>query len=119
MKSYSATMFASLLTTDQQQHENNFDDYSESSRDITELDQEPNTTTIIVNNPSDTSRKAILDENDTRETWTNNCDYLITTLGGLIGLGECFENNLYIRKLDFWINYQLFFCPRSNNEKSK
>jgi len=96
MKSYSATMFASLLTTDQQQHENNFDDYSESSRDITELDQEPNTTTIIVNNPSDTSRKAILDENDTRETWTNNCDYLITTLGGLIGLGKCFENKLLI-----------------------
>ena len=88
MKSYSANVFASLLTTDQQQ-QNNFDHFSESSRDITELNQEPNpTTTIIVDNPSNTNIKTILNEDDTRETWSTNFDYLITTLGGLIGLGK-------------------------------
>ncbi len=88
MKSYSANMFVSLLTTDQQQ-QNNFDHFSESSRDITEINQEPNTTTtIIVDNPSNTNIKTILNEDDTRETWATNFDYLITTLGGLIGLGK-------------------------------
>jgi hypothetical protein len=81
-------MFVSLLTTDQQQ-QNNFDHFSESSRDITEINQEPNTTTtIIVDNPSNTNIKTILNEDDTRETWATNFDYLITTLGGLIGLGK-------------------------------
>ncbi|CAF0722025.1 unnamed protein product [Adineta steineri] len=98
MKSYSANVFVSLLTTDQQQQhqqqeqpQNNFDDYSESSRDINELDQELNLSTVIVNNPSDSSTKAILNKEDTRETWSNNCDYLITTLGGLIGLGSLYR----------------------------
>ncbi|CAF0970177.1 unnamed protein product [Adineta ricciae] len=96
MKSYSASMFVSLLTTDQQQQTPlqqriNFDDYSESSRDIAEVEPEPNATTIIVNNPSNSSGKPILGEEDTRETWSNNCDYLITTLGGLIGLGSLYR----------------------------
>lgn len=93
-------MFVSLLTTDQQQQQQtplqqriNFDDYSESSRDIAEVEPEPNATTIIVNNPSNSSGKPILDEEDTRETWSNNCDYLITTLGGLIGLGKISKHN--------------------------
>ncbi|UJR37778.1 hypothetical protein I4U23_030470 [Adineta vaga] len=97
MKSYSASMFVSLLTTDQQekqhhqQQQNDFDDYSESSREIAELEPETNKTTIIVNNPSNSSRKPMLDVEDTRETWSNNCDYLITTLGGLIGLGSLYR----------------------------
>ncbi len=99
MKSYSANMFVSLLTTDEQQH-NNFDPFSESLRDITELDQESNaTTTIIINNSSNTNGKLISDEDDTRETWSNNFDYLITTLGGLIGLGKngfLLQNKFYI-----------------------
>jgi hypothetical protein len=88
MKSYSANMFVSLLTSDQQQ-QNNFDHFAESSRDITELNQEQNpTTTIIVDHPSNIDRKTNLNEDDTRETWASNFDYLITTLGGLIGLGK-------------------------------
>ena len=86
MKSYSANMFVSLLTTDQQQC-NNCDHFSELSREITELQQEPNTTTLIIDNSSDTTGKTILTEVDTRETWPHHFDYLITTLGGLIGLG--------------------------------
>jgi hypothetical protein len=89
MKSYSANVFASLLTTDQQQL-NHFDHFSWSSKNLTKLDQELNpktTTTIIVDNSSNTNGKTIIIVNDTRETWSNNCDYLITTLGGLIGFG--------------------------------
>ncbi len=95
MKPYSANMFVSLLTADQQQN-NNFDHFSESFRNFTELNQESDTstttttTTIILNNSSNTNKKIILNEDDTRETWSNNCDYLITTLGGLIGLGRYF-----------------------------
>jgi hypothetical protein len=88
-------MFVSLLTADQQQ-QNNFDHFSGSFRDITELNQESDTTTtIIIDNSSNTNIKTILNEDDTRETWSNNCDYLITTLGGLIGLGK------YIFKRNF------------------
>lgn len=85
-------MFVSLLTADQQQqHNNNFDHFSEPFRDTTELNDETTTTTIIIDNSTNTNKKiAILNEGDTRETWTNNCDYLITTLGGLIGLGKTF-----------------------------
>jgi len=84
-------MFVSLRTTDQQQN-NNFDHFSESFSDFTELNQKSDTsttttTTILINNPSNTNKKTILNGDDTRETWSNNCDYLITTLGGLIGLG--------------------------------
>jgi hypothetical protein len=86
MKSYSANVFASLLTTDQQQL-NHFDHFSESSKNLTELNPTRTTTTIIVDNSSNTNGKTITIVNDTRETWSNNCDYLITTLGGLIGLG--------------------------------
>jgi hypothetical protein len=106
MKSYSANMFVSLLTTDQQQHNNNnFDHFSEPFRDTTELNDETTpTTTIIIDNSTNTNKKiVILTEGDTRETWTNNCDYLITTLGGLIGLGKTFVffeiNNEYIDEI--------------------
>ncbi len=91
MKSYSANMFVSLLTTDQQQL-NHFDHFSGSSRNLTELDHQLNptttTTAILIENSSNTNGKTITIVNDTRETWSNNCDYLITTLGGLIGLGQ-------------------------------
>jgi hypothetical protein len=88
MKSYSANVFVSLLTTDQQQR-NHFDHLSGSSKNLTEPDQElnPTTTTILVDNSTNTNGKTITIIDDTRETWSNNCDYLITTLGGLIGLG--------------------------------
>ena len=89
MKSYSANVFVSLLTTDQQQR-NHFDNLSGSSRNLTEPDQELNTTTTtttLVDNSTNTNGKTITIIDDTRETWSNNCDYLITTLGGLIGLG--------------------------------
>jgi len=89
-------MFVSLLTADQQQ-QNNFDHFSGSFRDITELNQESDTTTtIIIDNSSNTNIKTILNEDDTRETWSNNCDYLITTLGGLIGLGKYFFQRKFI-----------------------
>lgn len=86
MKAVSANVFVSLLTTDQQQ-ENQFDRYARRSREITELEIESTSlhrTDVIdhrvLNNNDDVA--------DQRETWTNNCDYLITTLGGLIGLGK-------------------------------
>ncbi len=118
MKSYSASMFVSLLTADQQQ-QNNFDHFSGSSRDITELNQEGSlttTTTIIIDNTSN-----LTNDGDTRETWSNNCDYLITTLGGLIGLGKInffiyFNvaiNIRYMRKL------LLFFSTRSYDRELK
>jgi hypothetical protein len=82
-------MFVSLLTTDQQQ-QNEYDHFPELSCDITELHPEQDTTVIIVDNPLNTNEKVVLNKEDTRETWSNNCDYLITTLGGLIGLGKYF-----------------------------
>ena len=87
MKSYSANMFVSLLTVDQQQH-NNYDHFSQLSPDLNENNQDPSTTAIIVDKPSDVNERKILNEVDTRETWSTNFDYLITTLGGLIGLGK-------------------------------
>jgi len=89
MKAVSANVFVSLLTTDQQQ-ENQFDRYARRSREITELEIESTSlhrTDVIdhrvLNNNDDNA--------DQRETWTNNCDYLITTLGGLIGLGSLYR----------------------------
>ena len=90
MKSYSASMFVSLLTSDQQQT-NILDDLSQSSRDMNDLhyqDHATVTTAIPVAPMSDTDEHQMTPKVDTRETWSNNCDYLITTLGGLIGLGR-------------------------------
>lgn len=85
MKAVSANVFVSLLTTDQQQ-ENQFDRYARRSRELTEL--EIQSTSL---HRTDVIDHRVLNNNDDdvdrRETWTNNCDYLITTLGGLIGLG--------------------------------
>ena len=89
MKSYSANMFVSLLTTEQQQE--HFDRPTDSSRGISEihLESDPASTIIVDRSSGDHGPK-----DDTRETWSSNCDYLITTLGGLIGLGtyvlDCF-----------------------------
>ncbi|CAF4982457.1 unnamed protein product [Rotaria socialis] len=87
MKTYSANMFVSLLTIDQKQTDN-YENFSQSSHVTTELDPEQSTTTVVVDKPSNSNRKITLNEDDTRETWTNNFDYLITTLGGLIGLED-------------------------------
>lgn len=84
MKSYSASTFVSLLTIEPQQSNNN----SESSRDLTELNQPLNS--ITTNTPENSSNTHEKTTTETRETWSNSCDYLITTLGGLIGLGKTF-----------------------------
>lgn len=82
MKSYSTTMFISLLTTDQQQ-ENNFDHFPDLSTNQTESN------TIDSTSTTDKNQKILVNEDEnTRETWSHNLDYLITTLGGLIGLGK-------------------------------
>lgn len=78
MKSYSANMFVSLLTIDQKQPDI-YENFSQSSRTTTETEQVPNQNTTKSN------------ENDSRETWSTNFDYLITTLGGLIGLGSLYR----------------------------
>lgn len=85
MKSYSANMFVSLLTVDQEQANpvDRFSSSSSSSRQTTELDLP--TRNSDRDEPTETE---ILPNNDQRETWSTNCDYLITTLGGLIGLGR-------------------------------
>ncbi|CAF3376546.1 unnamed protein product [Rotaria socialis] len=83
-------MFVSLLTIDQKQTDN-YENFSQSSHVTTELDPEQSTTTVVVDKPSNSNRKITLNEDDTRETWTNNFDYLITTLGGLIGLGSLYR----------------------------
>lgn len=85
MKSYSTTMFISLLTTDQQQ-ENNFDHFPDLSTNQTESNTIDSTSTTTA---ADKNEKILVNEDEnTRETWSNNLDYLITTLGGLIGLGK-------------------------------
>ncbi|CAF3110744.1 unnamed protein product [Rotaria sp. Silwood2] len=84
-------MFVSLLTIDQEQQNNN-EHYSQLSHNTTELNQPENPTPIIViDRQSNSSRKILSNEDDTRETWSTNFDYLITTLGGLIGLGSLYR----------------------------
>jgi len=76
-------MFISLLTTDQQQ-ENNFDHFPDLSTNQTESN-----TIDSISTAADKNGKILVNEDEnTRETWSNNLDYLITTLGGLIGLGK-------------------------------
>ena len=110
MKSYSASTFVSLLNTEQQQQQQqrpdeNFEHFSSpsppssvSSRNLTELNQPLNLiTTDTDENSTNTLGKTI---NQTRETWSNSCDYLITTLGGLIGLGKLIVVNMHSRLSD-------------------
>ena len=80
-------MFVSLLTTEQQQQQQqqeHVDRLTDSSRGITEIHLESEPTSIIIVDGAASSHGP---KEDTRETWSSNCDYLITTLGGLIGLG--------------------------------
>lgn len=96
MKSYSASTFISLLNIEQQQQEQrrqsneNFEHFpsplSSSSRDLTELNQPLNSITTCTPENSINILEKTTDQ--TREKWSNSCDYLITTLGGLIGLGK-------------------------------
>jgi hypothetical protein len=89
MKHYSTKVFVSLLEPDEhQQQQQQIDESSESTRDLFELHNETSPTITIANNPSNDYTKATSQDNKPRETWSNNCDYLITTLGGLIGLGK-------------------------------
>lgn len=98
MKSYSTNMFVSLLTSEQQQA-NNLDGFPHSSRDVDDLHHQvtsTETTAVPLDEALDTNENQILAKVDTRETWSNNCDYLITTLGGLIGLGTFFSTLKYL-----------------------
>lgn len=95
MKSYSASTFVSLLTIEPPQSNTNSESLSQSSRDLTELNQPLNSiTSNTPENSSQTHEKLIT---QTRETWSHSCDYLITTLGGLIGLGKTFFFFRYFR----------------------
>lgn len=88
MKSYSANVFISLLTPDQQV-QNNFDHFTDLPPNTDESHQELNPRTTTTATTTDKNEKTISNEGEeTRETWTHNFDYLITTLGGLIGLGK-------------------------------
>ena len=78
-----------MFTLDQD-HQNNYDHVSYSSSKMTELDHESNTITAMLNKQTESSEQTTLNSDGTRETWSNNFSYLITTLGGLIGLGEYF-----------------------------
>ena len=85
MKTYSASMFVSLLTSDHEQ-QNNLNEHCRRPAELVQSNDESNT--INANeNLLETNQNQIQSNEDQRETWTNNCDYLITTLGGLIGLG--------------------------------
>lgn len=76
-------MFASLLTSADKEETS----VSELSRPLS-----PDPNKIHVNDKLSTHSNE-----NTRETWSTNCDYLITTLGGLIGLGMHIKQTLFIQ----------------------